>query len=49
MTGALEKSEKSSMHPGIHTHTQTSKHPFICLDNVTLKLYIQDIYIHYIH
>lgn len=40
MTGALEKSEKSSMHPGIHTHTQICKHPFICLDNVSLKLYI---------
>lgn len=38
MAGALEKSEKSSTGPGIHTRTQTGKHPFTCLGNVSLKL-----------
>lgn len=37
MADTLEENENPSMHPGIYTHTQTSKHTFKCLDSMSVK------------
>lgn len=37
MADTLEENENPSMHPGIYTHTQTSKHTFKCLGSMSVK------------